>query len=281
MNLCHRIRLKNQIRSGHSSSCELQVKINYMTNNLLSPIELYQRSHKTLVSSSRQLGWNGILVEQYQYAPTPNEIERPALSEHRLILPLGQPVHLTQKRDERLHESIFHKGDSIFVPAGQSSYWRCHKSDTYRPTLDIWLKPELIEQAAEASEIAREHCSLVNCFGKQDLQLHQAAMLLLAELRSGGIMGQLYVESLTQVLVIHLLRHYSTLTPTITSENRSLTHAQVQQAINYIHTHLDRDLSVGIGLNRDPKLNRSSVSTKLGMSRLQNCSIAEFLHAIA
>jgi AraC family transcriptional regulator len=76
------------------------------------------------------------------------------------------------------------------------------------------------------------------------LQLQQIAMLLLAELHSDGIMGRLYVESLTQVLVIHLLRHYSTLTRTITSENRSLSHAQVQQAIDYIHTHLDRDLSL-------------------------------------
>lgn len=57
-------------------------------------------------------------------------------------------------------------------------------------------------------------------------------------------MGRLYVESLTQVLVIHLLRYYSAFTQTITFENRSLTHAQLQQAIDYIHTHLDRDLSL-------------------------------------
>ena len=46
------------------------------------------------------------------------------------------------------------------------------------------------------------------------------------------------------MLLIHLLRHYSTLTQEITSENRSLTPAQLQQAIDYIHTHLDRDLSL-------------------------------------
>ncbi len=69
-------------------------------------------------------------------------------------------------------------------------------------------------------------------------------MLLLAELKSGGMMGQLYVESLTQVLVIHLLRNYWTFTQEITSENRSLTRTQLQQAIDYIHTHLDRDLSL-------------------------------------
>ncbi|MGH2413325.1 MAG: AraC family transcriptional regulator [Microcystaceae cyanobacterium] len=220
------------------------LKTQSVTSNLTSPLELNQQMHKTLVSSSRQLGWNGILVEQYQYSPAPSEIERPALSDHWLNLPLEQPLHLTQKRDDRLHESIVHKGNSIFVPAGQPSYWRCHKGDTYRPTLHIYLKPGLIAQVAEASELERGQVSLVNCFGQRDLQLQQIAMLLLAELKSGSIMGRLYVESLTQVLVIHLLRHYSTVTQTITSENRSLTRTQLQQVIDYIHTHLDRDLSL-------------------------------------
>jgi AraC family transcriptional regulator len=220
------------------------LKTKPVTNNLVSPVELNQRLNKSLVLSSRQMGWKGILIEQYQNSPTPGEVEIPALSDHWLNLPLGDPVHLTQKRDDRLHESIVQKGDSIFVPAGQPSYWRCRGSDTYQPTLHIHLKPESIAQVIETSELDRDRTNLVTCFSKQDLHLQHIAMLLLAELKSGGMMGQLYVESLTQVLVIHLLRHYSTFTQTITPENRSLTHAQLQQAIDYIHTHLDRDLSL-------------------------------------
>lgn len=215
-----------------------------MTSNLISPVELNQGLNKSLVFSSQQMDWNGILVEEYQNPLTLTEVEIPALSNHWLNLPLGQPVRLIQKRDDRLHESIVQKGDSIFVPAGQSSYWRCQGSDTYQPTLHIHLKPELITQVTETSELDRERFNLVNCFSKHDLHLQNIAMLLLAELKSGGIMGRLYVESLTQVLVIHLLRHYSAFTQTITFENRSLAHAQLQQAIDYIHTHIDRDLSL-------------------------------------
>jgi AraC family transcriptional regulator len=58
------------------------------------------------------------------------------------------------------------------------------------------------------------------------------------------MMGRLYIESLTQALIIHLLRHYSEVAQIVTSENRSLTHIQLQEAIDYIHTHLDRDLSL-------------------------------------
>ncbi|MBW4617304.1 MAG: AraC family transcriptional regulator [Desmonostoc vinosum HA7617-LM4] len=57
-------------------------------------------------------------------------------------------------------------------------------------------------------------------------------------------MGQLYVESLTNALVVHLLRHYAESIEIVTSENRNLTRTQLQQAIDYIHTHLNRDLSL-------------------------------------
>jgi AraC family transcriptional regulator len=89
-----------------------------------------------------------------------------------------------------------------------------------------------------------ERIDLANHFRKQDLQLQHIAMLFLAELRSGGIMGRLYVESLTQALIIHLLRHYSEVAPIFVSQNISLTRTQLQQAIDYIHAHLDRDLSL-------------------------------------
>ena len=222
-------------------------KRKFVKPNLISPLELRQRSTKTLMLSSRQLGWNGILVEQCQYSPSPNEARSPAISDHRLILPLGPPAPLIQKRDNRLHESILQKGDSIFIPAGYSGSWRCPTKELDRPPkrqLHIWLKPETIAQAAEAFEIDIDRLDLLNNFGQRDSQLHHIAMLLLAELQSDGIMGQLYVESLTQVLVIHLLRHYSTYTQPITSENRNLSDTRLQQAIDYIHAHLDRDLSL-------------------------------------
>jgi AraC family transcriptional regulator len=219
-----------------------------LTEKLVSPtLELDRQMRRTLVSSSRHLDWNGILVEQYQYFPNPlnpNEFDRPATSEHWFNLPLENPVRLSQKRDKGLHESILYKGDITFVPAGQPSYWLCKGGDTHRPMLNIHLQPELIAQVAEGTEIDLQQITLLNCLGQKDLQLHQVVMLLLAELQSDGIMGRLYAESLIQVLVIHLLRHYSTITQTITSGNKDLTRVQLQQAIDYIHAHLNRDLSL-------------------------------------
>ena len=65
-----------------------------MISNLMSASELQQRLNKSLVSSSQSLGWSGVLVQQYQYpsSSTVCEMQVPALSEHWLNLPLGNPA---------------------------------------------------------------------------------------------------------------------------------------------------------------------------------------------
>ena len=223
------------------------LKTKSVTENLLKPSELSQRLKGTSMLSSQQIGWNGILVEQYQYYPSPGKTEEkeiPGLSDHWLILPLGHPGHLSQKSDNRLHESLFQKGDSLLVPARKPTYWRCPGSQLSSTELHIHLQQGSVAKVAKLSEMDTKQSDLANHFRKQDLQLQHIAMLFLAELQSGGIMGQLYVESLTQALVIHLLRHYSEVAQIVTPQNTSLTHSQLQQAIDYIHTNLDRDLSL-------------------------------------
>ncbi len=211
-----------------------------MINTRIEPLKL----NKSLVLSSRDMGWNGILVARYQLGVNPSEIDIPARSIHFLNLHLGQPIRLTQKHDRRLHESIVRKGESSFVPAGQPSYWRCHGSLTPEPILQIHLQPELVRQIAQTAELNLNEIDLKPYFSQDDLHLQQIAMMLLAELESGGSMGKLYIESLTQVLVLHLLRHYSTSTQTTTTENISLNNTRLQSAIDYIHEHLDGDLSL-------------------------------------
>jgi AraC family transcriptional regulator len=219
--------------------------------------------------SSQQMGWNGILVEQYQILPTSScEASLSALSAHWLNFPLGQPMYLTQKQDNRLHESIFHKGDLIFVPAGQPSYWKSRTNNTPQSILRIYLQPELVTQIIEASAIDCSQLDFTHSCSQSALPLHQIAVMLLAELQSGGIMGELYIESLTQLLVIELLRHYSR-AQAITSAKSSLTHTRLQSALDYIHAHLDLDLTlvqIAASINISPSHFASLFKQSTGIS---------------
>jgi AraC family transcriptional regulator len=195
------------------------------------------------VLSSKQIGWSDILVQHVQ-APANHigEHAQGALLAHWLSFPSVQPMHLVQQHGERRYESIVKEGDLVLVPAGQSTYWQ---GATDRPlsNLALYLPPELVTKMAASADLNPDRVELIDCFSRFDPHMYQIAMMFLAELRSGGIMGKLYVESLTQVLVIHLLRHYSVLQPAI-ADCYSLTPNRLKSAIDYIHAHLNGDLSM-------------------------------------
>jgi AraC family transcriptional regulator len=195
------------------------------------------------ILSSQQVGWQGILVEHYQAPPNHIcEYSSGALLAHWLCFPSPQPIHLVQNHGECWHESIVKQSDLVLVPAGQSTYWRV-PTDTPISDISIYLAPELVLQMATSADLNPDWIELMDCFSRSDPHLYQIAMMLLAEIKSGGLMGKLYAESLTQVLVIQLLRNYSSLQPTI-ADRYNLPPRRLENAIDYIHAHLDGDLSM-------------------------------------
>jgi AraC family transcriptional regulator len=220
------------------------------------------------ILSSQQIGWKGILVEHYQTPPDLVCERSPgALLAHWLSFPATQPIHLTQQHGDRWHESIVKQGDLVLVPAGQSTYWR-GPTDSPMSNLSIYLQPELVTQTAVLSDLNPDRIELMDCFSRYDPHLHQIAMMLLAEIKSGGLMGELYVQSLTQVLVIQLLQNYSSLQPTI-FDSHNLPPRRLENAIDYIHAHLDGDLSmvqIAASVNTSPTYFASLFKAATGIS---------------
>jgi AraC family transcriptional regulator len=220
------------------------------------------------ILSSPQIGWQGIVVEHYQASPNLIDEQTPdALLAHWLCFPSPQPINLVQNHGERWHESIVKQGDLVLVPAGQPTYWR---GPVNAPTssLCIYLQPELVAQTARSADLNADRIELMDCFSQSDPHLYQIAMMLLAELRFGGIMGELYVESLTQVLVIHLLRYYSVFQPKIANRDH-LPPRRLENAIDYIHAHLDGDLSmaqIASSVNTSPTYFASLFKQATGIS---------------
>lgn len=66
--------------------------------------------------SSRELGWGGLLVERYQYPG--GEYRVAPLPVHSLVLHLGQPLRMGQRRDGKTHDGLFLTHHFVVVPAG-------------------------------------------------------------------------------------------------------------------------------------------------------------------
>jgi AraC family transcriptional regulator len=75
-----------------------------------------------------------------------------------------------------------------------------------------------------------------------DEQIKTIANLFHHELATGGIGGQLYAESLRNLLGIHLLRKYCVFSPVRTQLIGGLSQRQLQRVLAYIEVHLSESL---------------------------------------
>lgn len=193
------------------------------------------------IVSSRGCGWKNILVEEF-YQPPGEELYQ-SLTEHTLCLSLNQrPSRLSQKIGDRRHTSLFAKGDISIAPAESSIFSQWNQDDQY---LRIRVTSDLLNQVAQSETgTGANRIELLPEFRVRNLQIEQIGMMLLGELRNGGATGQLYVESLTNVLAIHLLKNHSAVQSCIASYAGGLSDCQLLQVTDYISDCLADDIQL-------------------------------------
>ncbi len=164
-------------------------------------------------------------------------------TEHILCLSLNRrPSRVSQAIGDRRHTSLFTKGDIAITPAGSLLFCQWNEEDQY---LRIRIASEFLEQVAqEAIEIDPERVKLLSEFRARNSPIEQIGTMLLAELKNGGLAGRLYVESLTNVLAVHLLRNYSAVQPCVALYNGGLSDRQLLQVTDYINDRLDQDIKL-------------------------------------
>lgn len=193
------------------------------------------------ITSSRALGWEGLVVERYQYPGA--EYKVPPLAMHALVLQLGQPLRMSQRRDGKTHHGAFLTHQLALIPAGLANHcWHTDSVDAVFLTLD----PQFVARTAEAVGADSRRVEVINNFGARDPQLQSLALALLQEAQAPGLGGRLYVESLANQLAIHLLRYYALAAHPLPDllTGQGLAPAPLQQVLSFINDQLDQDLSL-------------------------------------
>lgn len=205
----------------------------------------------TPIYSSQIYGWKNILVEEFCQPWGDEKYQN--LVEHTLCLSLNrQPPHLSQIMNDCHHTSYFTKGDISVTPARSLLRCRWDDRDHY---VRIRISSQFLKQVAQ--EFINDESDGVELkpeFRVRDPQIESIGLMLLGELKNEGLAGQLYVESLTNLLAVHLLRRHTTAQPNINLYNGRLSDQQLRQIADYIDEHLDReikllDLSQLVGLS--------------------------------
>ncbi|MDV2992535.1 MAG: hypothetical protein N4J56_002189 [Chroococcidiopsis sp. SAG 2025] len=132
------------------------------------------------ILSSRNQGWENILVEQFQHPA--GEGKTCYSDEHAICLSLvTRSVRLLQTQGDRTRTGLYAKGDFCITPAKMPSFARWESDDRF---LEIRITSRFIHSVAgEALAVNPDCLELLPEFRIRDPQLEAIGMMLLAELQ--------------------------------------------------------------------------------------------------
>ncbi|MBE9170385.1 helix-turn-helix domain-containing protein [Pleurocapsales cyanobacterium LEGE 06147] len=200
-------------------------------------------SHLPILSSRNQ-DWENILVEQFQQ-PT-GEARGDYSNEHVIYLSLvRRPVPLLQIQGGKTYTGLYGKGDISITPAMTPFFARCARWERDDHYLQIRIASRFIQSVArETLNKNPDSLELIPEFQTRDPQLEAIGLMLLAELQQGNDGSKLYVESLANVLAVHLIRQYTATQPQHPVHEGGLPQRQLAQVLDYMHDHLEQNIKL-------------------------------------
>jgi AraC family transcriptional regulator len=203
--------------------------------------------------SSKAAGWGELDVYVFHVLREFEGYGKPIEQEVDLTLTLGGPQRL-EYRQVRAHRSwtdvtLRHNDLMLQSITGQpfEVRWRSLSAEpTY--CVGIHLGHEMFARTLEdMAGYDPTHLTFAERLGFQDSLLTQIALALWRELQEEGPGGTLFAQSAAQMLVIHLVRHYTSLgesTPPSKESTCRLTPNQLRRVIDCIHDHAGKSLTL-------------------------------------
>jgi AraC family transcriptional regulator len=210
-----------------------------------SPTEL---TTPLLFLSSEEAGWEDIKIYAYHEPMALEGWIESVIPETTLVLLTQGSMLLEQRRRDGAWKGLsWHQGDFSLKPGMSISNelrWRSLSPEPMQ-TLHIHLNHHLLARTAE--DMAGHHAArlaLVGQSGFQDPLLAQIGLALWRELEQPTNAGKLYAQTAAQMLAIHLLRQYASVTIAFKQAQHGLTRQQISRLTDYIRAHLTDDLSL-------------------------------------
>ena len=219
-----------------------------------------------LLETKPNISERSLQVEQDLYLhyrhDLPGQLEAPGgFCDHLMTFFLSdnkrQITHLDSYGE---YDGQMKRGEFYLYPAQVSGFTNWQAIDK---TLHLIIKPNLLREIAiKTGSLNPDRIELLPILKQRDPQIEQLAQLFLAEMGSDNFGGeqrcwesslsnhrlcsQLYLESLSNVLGVHLLRNYSVFEPIFREYAGGLSSYRLRQTIDYIQSNLDKKLSLKI-----------------------------------
>jgi AraC family transcriptional regulator len=164
------------------------------------------RRGNRLVAHSQDVGWRSIYAAVFEEAPF--DATEPAIGSPSLIYHLSRPTEVVRRIEDAPRERALIQPRRLCLTPGTA---RAQWQHSGRPEiLQVYLRQSLYEAAvSELYGCDGSSAELVPRFAIVDPLLEQLAIALATALRDRTIEDGLYVDTIAQMLAVHLAREHS------------------------------------------------------------------------
>lgn len=200
------------------------------------------RSGNKVFANSQDVGWRSLHAAILEEAPL-NAVERP-IQHPSLIYHLCRPTEVGRKVEGQKPESALIGPRRLCLTPGEATTQWSHNGNP--EILQVYLRKSLYEGAvSEIYGCDGSAAELVPRFAILDPLLEQLCIAIAAALRDGSASDGLYIDSIAQMMAVHLARNHSTRSrPAKLVMPRAISGWKMRRLIDFIEEHLDGDLSL-------------------------------------
>lgn len=200
------------------------------------------RPDNRVVAHSQDVGWRSLHAAIFEESPI-DVVEHP-IRHPSLIYHLTRPTEVTRKVEGNKPESALIGPRRICLTPGEAmTVWR---HNGHPEILQVYLRQSTFEAAvAELYSCDPSTAEIVPRFALMDPLLEQLAIAITQALRDGTAGDGLYVDTIAQMIAVHLARNHSTRSkPAKVVTARPIPGWRMRRLIEYIEENLDGDLSL-------------------------------------
>jgi AraC family transcriptional regulator len=182
------------------------------------------------------------LIVEHQIQPSGECEASGGLTHHLLAFELGYVPRQVSRIGEHEYDGPLRQGELLLIPAEVSLFGACETSDEI---LAFIIAPLFLHQIALETECLNpDRVELLSFLGSHDPQIEMIARSMQAEIQQKQWGSRLYLDSLANLLAIHLLRYYTACPATFREYEGGLAAAKLRHVLNYINAHFEQDITL-------------------------------------
>ncbi|NEQ28962.1 MAG: helix-turn-helix transcriptional regulator [Microcoleus sp. SIO2G3] len=184
----------------------------------------------------------GGLILEHQVQPSGECEASGGLTHHLLAFELGNVPRQVSRVGGREYDGPLLQGEMLLIPAEVSLFGACETTDEI---LALIIDPMFLRQVAlETNCPYPDRIELLSVLKTRDPQIEFILLSCQKEMQQARWGSRLYLDSLTNLLAIHLLRNYTSCPPQLQEYKGGLAQSKLRRVLEYINAHLEQDINL-------------------------------------